>query len=89
MPKLEFSERFANDLSKVESPRVFSEILAALDSIERFGAFGSANMPASIQKEYGSQVRRIPVYPFDLIYTFYSEENLCRVEALVHQRSVR
>ena len=38
---------------------------------------------------YEEDLRRIVVSPFDLIYTYYPEEDLARVEALVHQRAAR
>lgn len=87
MPRLEFSERFAEDLAAVTSPRLEGRILSDLDSIELFGEFGSPNIPESIKEEFGEGVRKVAVNPFDLVYTFYPEEDLCRVEALVHQRA--
>lgn len=87
MPRLEFSERFAEDLAAVTSPRLEGRILSDLDSIELFGEFGSPNIPESIKEEFGEGVRKVAVNPFDLVYTFYPEEDLCRIEALVHQRA--
>lgn len=87
MPKLEFSERFAKDLALAESPKLEARILSCLDSIESFGEFGSANIPASIKQEFGAGVRKVAIKPFDLIYTLYSEQDLVRIEALVHQRA--
>lgn len=87
MPRLEFSERFAEDLAAVTSPRLEGRILSGLDSIELFGEFGSPNIPESIKEEFGEGVRKVAVNPFDLVYTFYPEEDLCRIEALVHQRA--
>ena len=87
MPRPEFSERFVNDLALVESPRLEARILANLDNIEMFGEFGSPNIPDSIVKRFGGGVRKVAVNPFDLIYTYYPEQDLVRVEALVHQRA--
>lgn len=87
MPRLEFSERFAGDLAAVTSSRLEGRILSDLDSIELFGEFGSPNIPESIKEEFGEGVRKVAVNPFDLVYTFYPEEDLCRIEALVHQRA--
>lgn len=89
MPKLEFSERFASDLATITSCRLEARILSDLDNIEAFGEFGNADVPDSIKAEFGAGVRRVAVNPFDLVYTFYPELDLCRIEALVHQRSVR
>ena len=87
MPRLEYSERFADDLARVTSPRVEARIMENLDNIERFGEFGSKRVPESIKREFGDGVRRVAVNPFDVVYTLYPESDLARVEALVHQKS--
>ena len=46
-------------------------------------------VPASIKEEFGEGVRKVAVNPFDLVYTLYPEQDLARVEALVHQRAAR
>ena len=89
MPRLEYAERFVRDLASITSSRLEQRILSNLDNIEAFGDFGSSNIPSSIKKEFGTGVRRVAVNPFDLIYTHYPDQNLCRIEALVHQRTVR
>lgn len=89
MPKLEFSERFATDLALVTSQNVEARIMENLDNIERFAEFGSALVPASIKESFGNGVRKVSVNPFDLIYTYYPDCDLVRVEALVHQRSAK
>ena len=89
MPRLEYAERFVRDFALITSPRLEQRILSDLDNIEAFGGFGSSNVPASIKKEFGAGVRRVAVNPFDLIYTHYPDQDLCRIEALVHQRTAR
>ena len=87
MPRLEFSDLFAEDLASVTSTRVEQHILAVLDCLEQYGEYGSAVVRPSIQRPFGN-VRRVPVNPFDLLYTYYPDEDLVRVEALVAQRGV-
>ena len=87
MPRLEFSELFAEDLASVTSKKVEQHILSVLDCLEQYGEFGSAMVRPSIQQRFGN-VRRVPVDPFDLLYTYYPDEDLVRVEALVAQRGV-
>lgn len=89
MPKMEYSERFAEDLAGVTSRKVESRVYAALDNVEAFGEFGSRVVPDSIREDFGEGVRKVVVGPFDLVYTYYSDEDLVRVEALVHQRAAR
>ena len=53
-----------------------------------FGEFGSSNIPQSIREQFGDGVRKVAVNPFDLIYTYYPEQDLVHIEALIHQRAV-
>ena len=87
MPELEYSERFAEDLAMVTSARVEERIFRVLDDIEVFGGLGSRDVPRSISERFGGDVRKVTVNPFDLVYTFYPQKDLVRVEALVHQRA--
>jgi hypothetical protein len=89
MPRLEYSERFAEDLARVTSAKVEARIYAALDNIEAFGDFGSKVVPDSIREDFGGGVRKVVVSPFDLVYTYYPSDDLVRIEALVHQRAAR
>lgn len=87
MPSLEYSERFAEDLARVTSSRIENHVLQVLDNIESFAEFGSKNVPASIHDRFNNGVRKVAVTPFDLAYTYFPQEDLVRVEALVHQRA--
>ena len=89
MPRLEYSERFAEDLACVTSEKVEARVYAALDNVEAFGDFGSKVVPDSIRRDFGMGVRKVIVNPFDLVYTYYPDEDLVRIEALVHQRAAR
>lgn len=87
MSRLEFSERFADDLAAITSTRLEERILSDLGNIGHFGELGSSNIPASIKEEFGDGVRKVAANPLDLAYTFYPEEDLCIIEALIHQRT--
>lgn len=87
VPRLQFSERFAADLALMESPKLEARIMSCLDNIEMLGEFGSANIPDSVKLEFGGCVRKVAVNPFDLIYSYYPQLDLVRVEALIHQRA--
>lgn len=87
VPELEYSERFAEDLAMVTSARVEERIFRVLDDIEVFDGLGSRDVPRSINERFGGGVRKVTVNPFDLVYTFYPQIDLVRVEALVHQRA--
>ena len=87
MPRLVFSERFADDLAHITSAKVEASIMTALDSIEAFADFGSRNIPDSIREKFGDGVRKVVVSPFDLVYTIVGDE--VHVETLIHQRAAR
>lgn len=87
MPRLEYAGRFVSDLAHIASPKLETRILANLDNIEAFGNFGSSNIPTSIKEQFGKGIRRVAVNPFDLAYTYYPDQDLCRIEALVHQKA--
>lgn len=87
MPRVQYSSEFAVGLSEISSSRLENEILNVLDSLQLFGECGSPLVPDSIRRNYGDGVRKIAINPFDLIYTFYPEEDLVRIEALVSQRA--
>lgn len=89
MPRLEFSDRFADDLSRVASCKVEANIYAALDNVEAFGKFGSRLIPDSILRVFGEGVRKVVVSPFDLICTYYPEKDLVAIEALISRRMAR
>ena len=89
MPRLEYSERFAEDVARVTSAKVEARIYAALDNIEAFGDFGSKVVPDSIREDFGEGVRKVVASPFDLVYTYYPSDDLARIEALVHRRAAR
>ncbi|MDO4798531.1 MAG: hypothetical protein Q4A01_11010 [Coriobacteriales bacterium] len=89
MPRLEFSDRFATDLAAVTSSRVEEHVMRVLDCLESFGEFGSPQVPESLVRRFGPGIRKVAVRPFELLYTFYPDENVVRVEALVHGKSVQ
>lgn len=89
MPRLEYSNRFANDVAMITSQRVEQLIFEMVDHIERFGEFGSRNVPASIIEEFGEGVRKVAANPFDIVYTLNTEQDIARTEALIPQRTVR
>ena len=89
MPRLEYSQRFVNDFAAIETKKLEQRILKNLDNIELFAEFGSPDIPASIKEEFDGDIRKVAVSPFDLIYTYFADRDLCRIEALVHQKAAR
>lgn len=82
-----FAERFLEDASHVWSERLRLSLANVLLNIEAFPEIGSKNLPLSIKEEFGGDVRKVAVSPFDLIYEFKKDENAVFVYALVPMRS--
>ena len=89
MPRLEYSDRFAKDLARVTSSKVEARIYVVLDNVEAFGDFGSKNVPGSIREEFGDGVRKVAADQLDLVYSYFPDNDLVRIEALIHQRAAR
>lgn len=88
MPKMIYSDRFIDDASLIWSDRVMSELFTILKNIEAFPEIGSSNVPGSVKDEFGQNVRKVVVGPFDLVYEFAEESDTVYIHALVHQRKV-
>lgn len=87
MTKLLYSDRFASDLACVTSAKIERKIFDILDAIEAAGDIGSKAVPESIHSEFGTDVRKLAVNPFDLVYTYDAERDIAFIEALIHQRT--
>ena len=86
MPKMIYSGRFIDDASLIWSDRVMSELFTILKNIEAFPEIGSSNVPGSVKDEFGQNVRKVVVGPFDLVYEYEKSNDMVYVHALVHQR---
>ena len=58
MPRLEYSERFADDLATIRADKLESRIFGILDSLEFFGTFGSSQVPQSDTERFGHANRK-------------------------------
>lgn len=86
MTKLLYSDRFASDLAGVTSANIERKIFDILDTIEAADDIGSKAVPESIRSEFGADVRKLAVNPFDLVYTYDAERDIVFIEAPIHQR---
>lgn len=58
-----------------------------LDTIEAAGDICSKAVPESIRSEFGADVRKLAVNPFDLVYTYDAERDIVFIEATIRQRT--
>ncbi len=89
MMELAFSNRFFDDMEAVELESKQDEIMDAIELLPTVPEMGSRRIPASIEQEFGSSVRKLVVRPFLVIYEIMEDEGLLFVHGLVHQRQAR
>lgn len=90
MTSIILSDRFINDLSMVESDRVYQYIKDDVTRLEHIPHLGnSRDVPQSIKEAYGSDIRVIPVSPFLIVYEYDKQCDLCDVKGLIPQRQAR
>ena len=89
MMELVFSDRFFDDLEAVELESKQDEILDAIELLPTVPEMGSRRIPASIEQEFGSSVRKLIARPFLVVYEIMEDEGLLLVHGLVHHRQVR
>ena len=87
MSRVVVLDSFDEDLEHVTSARVYNAILDAVESLEQFPQRGSISIPKSIKSKYGTRVRKIVVNPFDVVYSYDSQDDIVIVMGLVHQRN--
>ncbi len=78
-----------DDAAMIERESKLDEILDRIALLEATPELGSSLLPASIRKRYGSQVRKLVVTPFDIIYDYLPQENAVVILTLIHQRGIR
>ena len=89
MAEIVFTEGFMADAAIVEREEKLDEILDTIALLEDAPEIGSAILPASIRRRYGSQVRKLVVRAFDIIYDYLPKDDAVVVLTLIHQRGAR
>ena len=82
------TQRFVDDLAEVWSERVERNIAQAVDAIAMFPRIGSSQLTPSISAEFGEDVMKVAVRPFDLIYEYDEAHDTVYLYGLVPMRSV-
>ena len=89
MTELAFSERFFDDMEGVELESKQDEIMDAIGLLPTVPEMGSRRVPESIEREFGTSVRKLVVSPFLVVYEIMEDGALLYVHALVHQRQAK
>ena len=83
MARVELTERFVDDASGIRSDRVLEHVHGVVRNLERFPQMGSTDVPRSIAREFGDDVRKYVVAPFDLVYEYNKDSDVVYVYGLV------
>ena len=88
MARLLFSDSFVEDLSRVQSQRVYRRIVSLVSYLESMPEMGSPDIPAAARRRYGNGARKLVASPFDVLYVYDAEHDEVHVDGLVHQRAL-
>lgn len=89
MPRMIYTDGFLDDAAGIWSDRVRNRLGRMLAAIEVFPEIGSTDAPLSIRAQYGSNIRKAIVDPFDLVYEFDPEADCVIVYGLIPFREAR
>ena len=87
--KIAFSEQFLEDAGKIYSARIAQELKDAIALFEIVPTIGSKIARKSLTEEFGEDIFKWVIGPFDLIYTFDETTRVVQLHALIPQRKVR
>lgn len=88
MREISYSEQFAEAVSVINSDRLLERLDAVLASIEAFPLLGSPRVQPSLVGRYGASVRKFPVPPFVIVYSYDQKRDRLEFIALPHERSI-
>lgn len=86
---IEFSDQFLQDAEQIYSPKVADELRNAISLFEIIPTIGSKIVRQSLKEEFGEDIYKWVVGPFDLIYTFNEDLQTIQLHALLPQKMVR
>ena len=89
MAKLLFSEQFLDDAATINSSRVNKHLHRILRMLEQFAESGSASVPPSIHEQFGPNIRKCAMNPFDLVYRYDPKSDTVYLHGVIHQRKAR
>ncbi len=89
MARLVYTEGFADDVARVELTRTREEIFRHVAMLADFPKAGSSNVATSVIDEFGSDIRKLAVRPFLIVYEYREAENVVYLLGLVHQKRAR
>ena len=83
MPKVVLTERFVDDASDIWSDRVLDRTLRTVRTLENFPLIGSTDIPPSVIREFGTNVCKCVIAPFDVTYEYDEQNDVVYVYGLI------
>ena len=82
MARLVVFDEFIEELGRVRSERIAQNIEGMLLTIEQMPGVGSSILTPSVVREFGSNVRKAVVSPYEIIYEYDQPSNTLLVYGL-------
>ena len=87
MPEIRYAEQFIEDAASVRLATKRQELRSRIEQLADFPKIGSPNLPESVVRQYGDNVRKLAVNPFIVIYEIDKDDDAVNVLGLIHQRA--
>lgn len=88
MNQIIYTDGFLEDMLQVQTQKLEDEIFDTIDLLPHIAIMGSTNLPDSIAMRYGTNVRKLPIKPFDVIYEITDDKDFV-ILGMIHQRSAK
>ena len=82
------TDAFIESACQIYSSKIRNELSNALDTLEVCPEIGSKIVFESLKREFGENIRKYIIGPFDLIYEFFPNDGRIYLYDLVPQRAV-
>ena len=86
MAEVLYAEGFFEEMAQVETKRVRDNILDATELLAVIPQMGSTNLPRSISEKHGTDVRKLVVSPFLVLYKLLPGDKVL-VLGIMHNRA--
>lgn len=87
MAEIVVTEGFVTDVAQVRLASKRNEIRSRAKLLATIPEMGSRALPESIATQFGTDVRKLVVPPFDVIYRYDEQAGVVYLLGLMHQRA--
>lgn len=89
MAEIVYTENFIEGMLSVQLESKREEIFAAVELLASNPEIGSRIIRPVIEKQFGKDIHKLVVHPFDVFYRYVPGKDIVIVEGLLHQRRVK